>query len=66
MNTQEIRNEMLERIPELRNIKTNPNNDPEIEAHNYEIFKRIEEEIDKFFSEIVDSLFEFVQDCSSN
>ena len=58
MDTSAIKKEMLERIPELQRIQKNLDNDPAINAQNYAIYKRVEDKIDEFFSEIVDSLFE--------
>ena len=58
MDTSAIKKEMLERIPELQRIKKNSGDNPAINAQNYSIYKSVEDKIDEFFSEIVDSLFE--------
>lgn len=59
MNTKKIKKEMLKRIPELKRIQRNPNNDPEINAENCKIYRMYEGEIEDFFNEIVESLFNF-------
>jgi len=59
MNTNKIRKEMLKRIPELKQIRRNPTDDPQINMENCMIFRMHEGEIEQFFNEIVDSLFNF-------
>ena len=58
MNTEAIKKEMLERIPELKRIKENPNHDPNISGWNYGVFKGVEQKILDFFDELIDELFE--------
>ena len=57
MKTNQIKREMLKRIPELKRIKRNPNNDPEINAENCRIYRMHEGEIEMFFDELVEELF---------
>ncbi len=57
MDTAAIRKEMMERIPELKQIKCNPENDPEVHAENVMIFQSAEQKILDFFDELLDEIF---------
>ena len=57
MDTTAIRKEMMERIPELKQIKCNPEGDLKIHAENVMIFQSVEQKILDFFDELLDEIF---------
>lgn len=58
MNVDELRKELVKRVPEVERLQRNPDHDPEINASNYAIYKKVESDIMDFVDEIITKLFE--------